>query len=96
MAQHKWHKEIKAWADGEKIETNWPGFNGWKEVSYPEWQDTSLKFRIKPEPVITIEYLQKRSFMGKTCYIAFDPDLEHWDLKITYIDGVADKVELPK
>jgi len=51
--QHKWHKEIKAWADGAEIEqchkdhtdNQWDDFDG-------EWgHDASgWKFRIKPQP----------------------------------------------
>lgn len=49
MAQHKWHKEIKAWADGADIEqrsdiTDWHPFQGTFVEDY-RWQ-----FRIKPQP----------------------------------------------
>jgi hypothetical protein len=53
MTQHKWHKEIKAWADGIKIEqrhndhtdNQWVDFDG-------DWGDAASgwKFRIKPQP----------------------------------------------
>ena len=52
MKPHKWHKEIKAWADGAEIEqrynnvlsSEWEKFNGdWKELS-------SWEYRIKPQP----------------------------------------------
>lgn len=97
MAQHKWHKEIKAWADGAQIEHRY-GYEGiWAIIDTPQWYaNDGDEYRIKPQPVITVEYFQKTSFQGYTCYMAFTPDLEPWDLKITYIDGVADKVELPK
>jgi hypothetical protein len=50
MAQHKWHKEIKAWADGAEVEQSyqngeWEGFNGYWGDNRSEW-----KFRIKPQP----------------------------------------------
>ena len=48
MKQHKWHKEIKAWADGEKIEVCEAGI--WYETDYPDVHHTGLEFRIKPQP----------------------------------------------
>lgn len=48
MKQHKWHKEIKAWADGAEIEM-WYG-DRWEQVHHiPEW-NMEAKFRIKPQP----------------------------------------------
>ena len=57
MKQHKWHKEIKAWADGAEIEqrchspsikeiiwSDWEQFDGdWTEEKH--WE-----YRIKPQP----------------------------------------------
>jgi len=52
MAQHKWHKEIKAWADGAEIEYHaknqedepWMPFDG-------RWTNNeSWEYRIKPQP----------------------------------------------
>ena len=46
MAQHKWHKEIKAWADGEDVEIRigkrWVGCNE------PVWSEQT-EYRIKPQ-----------------------------------------------
>ena len=48
MKQHKWHKEIKAWADGAEIE--FKGLNGeWYYKSYPHWNNDD-EYRIKPQP----------------------------------------------
>jgi hypothetical protein len=48
MTQHKWHKEIKAWADGAEIEC---GFHGcWTLVTNPLWEASSYIWRIKPQP----------------------------------------------
>ena len=48
MKQHKWHKEIKAWADGEDIE--FKALNGeWLYTSYPHWNSND-EYRIKPQP----------------------------------------------
>jgi hypothetical protein len=48
MKQHKWHKEIKAWADGAEIETCKAGV--WFENDYPQWHSSDYQFRIKPQP----------------------------------------------
>jgi hypothetical protein len=54
--QHKWHKEIKAWADGAEIEAtmrcdkpNWVNVKDWypKEIN---WDSNAFEFRIKPQP----------------------------------------------
>jgi len=50
MKQHKWHKEIKAWADGAEIESAW--FDDkyqWSLDVNPEWSEDML-YRIKPQP----------------------------------------------
>jgi hypothetical protein len=49
MAQHKWHKEIKAWADGAEIEHFSNG--NWIDCANNKpswWEDTT--YRIKPQP----------------------------------------------
>ena len=48
MTQHKWHKEIKAWADGAEIEIN-NGLGYWIKDSNPLWADYEV-YRIKPQP----------------------------------------------
>ena len=47
--QHKWHKEIKAWADGAKIEMFLPISETWVLVVKPHWDD-DIEYRIKPQP----------------------------------------------
>jgi len=46
--KHKWHKEIKAWADGAEIEACSAGI--WFSTDYPNW-DVNNEFRIKPQTV---------------------------------------------
>ena len=46
MTQHKWHKEIHAWADGAEIEACSAGI--WFSTDYPNW-DVNNEFRIKPQ-----------------------------------------------
>lgn len=50
MKQHKWHKEIKAWADGAEIQYRIRD-NDWYDVGDdpPEWNEWS-EYRIKPQP----------------------------------------------
>ena len=47
MTKHRWHKEIKAWADGAEIEACSAGI--WFSTDYPNW-DVNNEFRIKPQP----------------------------------------------
>lgn len=51
MKQHKWHKEIKAWADGAEIEFKVGGEGEWMLLKgSPYWECESDLFRIKPRP----------------------------------------------
>ena len=50
MKQHKWHKEIKAWADGERIEQKWINSSLWEDVILPSWNSIEREYRIKPQP----------------------------------------------
>ena len=50
MKQHKWHKEIKAWADGALIEFRYENDGVWAETISPQWGDSDVEYRIKPQP----------------------------------------------
>jgi hypothetical protein len=51
MAQHKWHKEIKAWADGAEIETKHIESDVWlTDTDEPYFWLEDYEFRIKPQP----------------------------------------------
>jgi hypothetical protein len=52
MTQHKWHKEIKAWADGAEIEMWYPQYDGWGDCINPMF-DINHIYRIKPKVKIT-------------------------------------------
>lgn len=59
MTQHKWHKEIKAWADGAQIECKdeSDGIKGWRECVFPIWdEDERVEYRIKTQPK-PVQYL---------------------------------------
>lgn len=58
MKQHKWHKEIKAWADGAEIEFKVDGESEWMLLKgTPYWECKNDLFRIKPQPIITDYYI---------------------------------------
>ena len=51
--QHKWHKEIKAWADGGEVECRFADpeeEDKWQVIHDPSWNDEEFEFRIKPQP----------------------------------------------
>lgn len=48
MAQHKWHKEIIAWAEGKTIEVAFAEDNTWAGSPEPDWNNEHLQFRIQP------------------------------------------------
>jgi hypothetical protein len=56
MAQHRWHKEIKAWADGAEIEARWNSKmshvkHDWYDCDGKiDWDLPASDFRIKPQP----------------------------------------------
>ena len=59
VTQHKWHKEIKAWADGAEIEYRaikdpdivfqQPIWELLPDIN-PNWNLESIEYRIKPQP----------------------------------------------
>ena len=50
MKPHKWHKEIKAWADGAEIEYREHEFGTWKPCKEPPQWFELVEYRIKPQP----------------------------------------------
>jgi hypothetical protein len=76
--KHKWHNEIKAWADGARIECRVIGwisnqFNPWytkPDCSTPDWHDPNLEFRIVRE---WYENIPKH---GRLCWVWDDPENE--------------------
>jgi hypothetical protein len=54
MMKHKWHKEIKAWADGAEIQIKYlegaGSKSGWMVMSDPDWDCYDVEYRIKPQP----------------------------------------------
>ena len=67
--KHKWHKEIKAWADGAEIEHRWVGKEleciDWYDVGYGvNWDCDVSEFRIKLQPKEP-QYLYVWNVFGK-------------------------------
>jgi hypothetical protein len=53
MKQHKWHKEIKAWADGAEIEFRYKDRylgDEWELVEVLNDFGEEFEYRIKPQP----------------------------------------------
>jgi hypothetical protein len=55
MTKHKWHKEIKAWADGAEIEARTKidnfSYTDWTDWPNPHWEKgNDVEYRIKPQP----------------------------------------------
>ena len=69
MAQHKWHKEIKAWADGAEIE-KWMLNDTWQRVGHPDWYEFE-NYRIKsPAKCIVdncVNHTNEGKFIGELC-----------------------------
>lgn len=86
MTKHKWHKEIKAWADGAEIEMRYKGTDGkWSqwmkahtENSAPDWDSEIEEYRIKP--IMTCKCIVKDCqnhthegrFVGELCMPCWD------------------------
>ena len=56
MTQHKWHREIKAWADGAQIECKYIGdkythsyWGPWDDGPI-DWNDEDYEFRVVEKP----------------------------------------------
>ena len=79
MAQHKWAKEIKAWADGVEIEDRVlyeGGYTGWRTVyDTPDWNNSWHEYRIKPQPKDP-QYL----------YVYVDDDYKFATIKLQNVD----------
>ena len=92
MAQHKWHKEIKAWADGEVIQ--YKDGRAWWDTDYPEWDNEIIEYRIKPQPkephYLYVAYLDKK----ETWDFSLNKDLIESSPIHTYIGKIKLEEEL--
>ncbi len=95
MAQHKWHKEIKAWADGAEIEAKHCNSDKWITDYEPYfWQD-DFEFRIKPQPKEP-QYLYVYKINGIVRMVENGGYIEihHKDDHVTYIGKIKLEEEL--
>ena len=96
MAQHKWHKEIKAWADGEEIEFRSTLDDIWDDVKgNPLWETREdWEYRIKPQPKET-QYLYVYKINGIVRMVENGGyiELHHKDDHVTYIGKIKLEVD---
>ena len=74
MKQHKWHKEIKAWADGAEIEQKQITVNKWVEFDGDWLVSDCWEYRIKPQPKEP-QYLYVYKAMGEEVIIESKPSV---------------------
>ena len=88
MKQHKWHKEIKAWADGAEIECFSKGYPdaGWQEFDGDWGEIEGWKFRIKPQPVEP-QYLYAYNVNGEIKLLKSGQYIEVKDGRSTFFVG---------
>ena len=80
MKEHKWHKEIKAWADGAEIESKY-GDGAWYLDTEPDWLDEDLEYRIKPQPKEP-QYLYVYNYLGDIDFFTYKVDNQGYMGKI--------------
>jgi hypothetical protein len=88
MTQHKWHKEIKAWADGAEIE-KWMLNDTWQRVGHPDWYEFE-NYRIKSQPKEP-QYMYVYRMAGQ-----HNVEFRFWDTKTdapTYVGKIKLEVE---
>jgi hypothetical protein len=78
MAQHKWHKEIHAFAEGEEIQFREIGNDTWHDDDDPEWCDPTFEFRVKPQTFVKcivkdcMNHTNEGAFVGDLCAPCWD------------------------
>jgi hypothetical protein len=96
MTPHKHADVLHALAEGREVEYRCSPHSDWETLGnpetgadpfyYPDWD-----WRVKPVPVIRYEYLLWNE--ARNAYNKWDVGVSHWDIKITFEDNVAIKVE---
>lgn len=77
MQKHKWHKEIKAWADGAEIEVKSNYYKMcWTKCLILEWENEHYEFRIKPHAKCIVKdctnHVNEGKFVGDLCGPCWD------------------------
>jgi hypothetical protein len=83
--QHKWHKEIKAWADGAEIQWHSERTNTWEDETNPCW-NTETAYRIKPQ--LKPDLVRYGMVLNDTNYIGtiYNKDFPSANFKVTFAD----------
>jgi hypothetical protein len=89
MAQHKWHKEIKAWADGAEIEMKFPDTD-WMQNMNLMWDLDNAEFRIKPQPKEPQYLYVYEGECSKSPIFTFHKSTEHY---VNYIGKIKLEVD---
>jgi hypothetical protein len=79
MKQHKWHKEIKAWADGAEIEVL-SNNDTWGVQKNPTFAK-ECEYRIKPQPKEPHYLWVYINIMGQTIFLhkkSTNSDFKFW------------------
>lgn len=49
MTRHKWHKQIKSWAETGEIDWRLNSGDDWQPLTFPAWHEDDGEYRINPE-----------------------------------------------
>jgi hypothetical protein len=93
MKEHKWHKEIKAWANGAEVQSKYVEEAEWvdEDLTTPDWNDFELKFRIKPQPKEPQYYYVWQNHKGEIRL--FGDGLNELPIEYKYIGKIKLEVE---
>lgn len=89
---HKWAEVIKAWADGKPIQRRLIGAHFWDDVDeHPYFDNTTLEWRVKPEPVETYHFVE---YMGEGDVEMYFSENLKANLRLTFEDKKLVKAEV--
>nr|DAH64383.1 MAG TPA: hypothetical protein [Caudoviricetes sp.] len=89
---HKWAEVIKAWADGKPIQRRLIGAHFWDDVDeHPYFDNTTLEWRVKPEPVKTYHFVE---YMGEGDVEMYSSENLKANLRLTFEDKKLVKAEV--
>ena len=86
MKQHKWHKEIKAWADGLEVQARFVDRKNYNDdwdtldfsnVEIINWNNADFEFRIKPQPKELVEDEVFEKFWNTEIISAVTGSIDH-------------------
>jgi hypothetical protein len=99
--KHKHAEVLIAIAEGREVERWWSDGGQWMayadgDLANPIYY-VGLEWRVKKDPVVEVIYFEqsRSSIDDKISFNEIKPDLEKWDIKITFEDDIAVKAEFP-